>query len=297
MIGEFNGLQGGEIIKKTESVYTADQLLKIKKYEQWIADMQNQEARDVESQNETDEDEEDNQIDVAEDSQWQDHELVDKSYPEYDARRWIKLVESENRDTVAQYYNNLGLSDEMLSQKERILDIGSNMADFAAHCKAQGINNEVISLEPELMNHPGIEAAQKMYLGDELCDYIKSRTVSGVMEKLPFKDASIDLIVNHAAMPGFNHSMYRIEEMKESVNDAFDEIIRVLKIGGEARMFPLPDSIGERSQWRPAIDRKLSEMEKAGICSFRIEDVASSETGGLLGKRVIVKKVKEFLEI
>ncbi len=220
----------------------------------------------------------------------QEENLVDEAYPEEDPRRWLKLVESEYKSTIEQYYNNLGLSDKMLSRKESILDIGASMADFAAHCKASGVSDRVISLEPKLDSVSIERAAQRMVIGEELYRYIQSKTVAGVMEQLPFKNAAFDLIVVHAAMPGFKYSLNEVEKMEKGVDDVFDEIVRVLKPGGEARLFALADGTDERwSKWRAAVDKKLKEIEKVGKCSVFVEDIIDLETGNVsTDKRLVL---------
>ncbi len=224
-------------------------------------------------------------------------EPVNKSYSKNDGRRWIELVVRESEETVSLYYNNLGLTDEMLSQKNSVLDIGAGMADFAAHCKANKINDNVISLDLQQEDQPGIVDAQKMYFGEKIYEHVKNRTITGKMEEIPCEDESFDLIVGHTAMPGVYYHSDEIEEMKKGISNSFNEIMRVLRHGGEARMFPLTDDQEGESEIRKkfqhqAIKQKLSELQKTGICQVLTEEVIDPETKKITReKRIVIRKI------
>jgi ubiquinone/menaquinone biosynthesis C-methylase UbiE len=57
-------------------------------------------------------------------------------------------------------------------------------------------------------------------------------SVKGLFTKLPFEDASFDVVVSSAAMP-----LYLTKE--EQVREAFREVVRVLKSGGRAFIAPI----------------------------------------------------------
>jgi len=223
----------------------------------------------------------------------EEENLIDESYPPEDPKHWIRLVESESDSAVKQYFNNLELTNKMLSEKENVLDIGAGMRDFAGFCIREKINDNIISLEPALNKYPetGISEAIQMHWGKEVYNHMQSKTVAGNMEQMPFKNNSFDLIVDNAAMPGFNYSLNEIEQMIEGVEKAFDEIIRVLKPGGEARLFPLSEeSLNEK--WRPVIDKKIAEMMSSEKCSVFIESVLDLDTGEMMNeKRLVLKKI------
>jgi NAD-dependent SIR2 family protein deacetylase/SAM-dependent methyltransferase len=224
----------------------------------------------------------------------EEDKLVDDSFSIDDPKRWIKLVESESANVVRQYFNNLGLTKEMIAKKAQVLDIGAGMRDFAAFCIKEKINDTIVSLEPNLDDNlgVGITEAVKIHWGEDVYNKIQNNTIRGVVEHLPFKDGSFEMIVDHAAMPGFNYSINEVEQMKKGIHVGFDEIIRVLRPGGEARLFPLADKSDERwSEWRLAVDEKLAEMTSIGKCSVFIESVIDSESGQLMQeKRLILKK-------
>ena len=59
---------------------------------------------------------------------------------------------------------------------------------------------------------------------------------AGLFTQLPFRDNFFDLIISEAAMPLYLYS-------KEHVIKSFDEVMRVLKPGGEARISPLSHNV------------------------------------------------------
>ena len=289
-------------IKKDDSEQAEQEIALKKKHDELVNDKKMQEIEDANKINElrskfteTGESAAVNFLNIPLEGKNEEN-LEDESYPIEDPRRWAKLIESESDSTIKQYFNNLGLTHNMLSEKENILDIGADRMDFAAFCLKEKINNNIVSLEPVLEINPGtgIMEAVKMRWGKDIYGQVQNKTVVGVMEQMPFKENSFDFIVDHAAMPGFNYSINEIEQMKEGINGAFDEIIRVLKPGGEARLFPLADESSNelREQWRPAVDKKLSEIVKQGKCKVFIENVLDPETGELMEfKRLILRKI------
>ena len=195
------------------------------------------------------------------------------------------------------YLDDLGLSEADIKNK-RVLDVGAGARTFASHCIRTGINREIYSLKPRIgETYPEEEKEITAIIGEKEKKEIDSKTVKAVMENMPFKDQSMDLVLAENAMPGFDSE--KGEEMRSSVQNSFDEIIRVLKPGGEARLYPIYLNECEQSR-RPLveeIEKKLAELRKNKNLEITIQEVrklpsslaedAIQETYG----RIIVKKI------
>lgn len=221
-----------------------------------------------------------------------DKSILDESYPEEDPRRYLKLIESEEKNAFNLYLNNLGLSEKML-QGKKIVDIGAGHFGFAGHCLLNKITEEVFSLEPNPETNEVTLETQRMHWGKENERKIKEKTVVGSMLDMSvFADEYFDYAFTHAVMPGVDVRYNDAEKMKESIEKSFSEIIRVLKPGGEARLFPLPDKNNpDKKLWRSAIDEVLSKISAEGLHHIFIEEVVSIEAGEeAREERVIIKK-------
>lgn len=115
------------------------------------------------------------------------------------------------------YLEHLTLTVEEMKGK-RILDIGSGLnREFARQVSIAG-GPEIINLEPRA----GYEQVPKD---------LRLPLVAGFAHALPFLDKSFDLIVSSLSMPMWLTS-------KKEIQQAFREVQRVLKPGGEGRFCP-----------------------------------------------------------
>lgn len=124
----------------------------------------------------------------------------------------------ESLEQQAQHVlDTLGLDWEDLKGKD-ILEIGAGLAVLAQVAKEQGVR--VISLDrgPEMWEEEGGVPDDVEY-------------IVGEATALPFKDASLDLVLSKAAPP-------TISQTKEEVEQVIREAKRVLKDGGVFRFGP-----------------------------------------------------------
>jgi len=188
-----------------------------------------------------------------------------KEIMEKELQRWCEFI-----------LKNIGLSVDDLKGK-KILDIGAGERFIAGYCAKEGVNNEIYSVEPNIDNAEFV----KNFIGKnwpEIKTEIDKKTVKNRQEELPYKDESFDLAINSFALPGkrfFKEG--KIDDMKNSIDSALQEITRVLKPGGEARIYPLEfyaDDQGEQFRpWKEAVENKLNELKSSGHYQVVLEKV------------------------
>ena len=107
--------------------------------------------------------------------------------------------------------SNLGLTWDDLVGKS-VLDMASGPSTLAHAASMLGIDTKIFSVDID---------RQKEWVG--LPQDVKSKTVQGDVEKLPFADEEFDLVLDHGGMGilGFN------------------EAARTLRLGGQFRMYPI----------------------------------------------------------
>lgn len=140
---------------------------------------------------------------------------------------------------------NLGLRDEDLKNKT-ILDIGSGSAEFAGLIeKKPELAARVISLDPKY----NLENLQKILEEGEIVanmetikDTIKKikenklQAIAALSEDMSFlKDESMDFIASHFSVPWHCDDPQKLKKRIE-------ESIRILKSGGEIRLYPIDES-------------------------------------------------------
>ncbi|MFH1632040.1 MAG: class I SAM-dependent methyltransferase [bacterium] len=153
--------------------------------------------------------------------------------------RRMEAVESailSERD-FRQYQDNLDITAEELNKWDKIVDLGAGTRqEFAREVSAGGFDAEVISVDPRLLLSEEEDLAGM--LEEEAEARILGRNepfgevVGALAQDLPFEDESIDAVLAHFSVP-----MYL--ESKSEINEALDEILRVLMPGGEARIYPV----------------------------------------------------------
>ena len=130
-----------------------------------------------------------------------------------------KEKEVTDQDLFESYVRDLHLTPEDLGKK--ILDVGSEFAQFAKYAKENGINDRIFSFD-------GRDVFEE-----------REKSVQGGMEVgLPFKNESFDLIVSHAAFPYF-HLYYPDAILGRELRNNLNELLRVVSVGGEIRFGPV----------------------------------------------------------
>lgn len=143
--------------------------------------------------------------------------MADKISPEY---QLAMMSPDEERKSPEQYLELFHLGEDDLERLKynRILDLGSGVQKpFIKFLKEKGIQN-VTSLEPKL-------SATSMSVE-------KGKNVAGLASDLPFDKEVFDTVFASNSVPGYLENL-------EQVRRSLEEIVRVLKLGGEARIFPL----------------------------------------------------------
>ena len=166
------------------------------------------------------------------------------------------IDEKSDEEVFREYMEDLKLSPEDFNKK--ILDVGAGSAQFAKWAKEHGVSSEIYSLEPRKENL--IE---------------KEKGVVAKAETMPFADESFDLIVSNAAIPNI-YLGESSESIQKKVRSSLDEMMRVLKSGGEIRLARV--LIGK--EYEPqrdlskSIENALAELEKSG--TVQVEKVRTS---------------------
>ncbi len=124
------------------------------------------------------------------------------------------------------YLRGLQLVEQDLAGK-MILDIGAGGRGFAKGAEEEVINASIVSLDPHYAN---MGVYESIIMRDST-PQVDSLTVAGKGESLPFADNSFDLIVANYSMPFYTQSKLQVKEY-------FEELKRVVKPGGEIRIFP-----------------------------------------------------------
>ncbi|MEK7191969.1 MAG: class I SAM-dependent methyltransferase [Patescibacteria group bacterium] len=166
------------------------------------------------------------------------------------------IDEKSDEEVFREYMEDLKLSPEDFNKK--ILDVGAGSAQFAKWAKEHGVSSEIYSLEPRKENL--IE---------------KEKGVVAKAETMPFADESFDLIVSNAAIPNI-YLGESSESIQKKIRSSLDEMMRVLKSGGEIRLARV--LIGK--EYEPqrdlskSIENALAELEKSG--TVQVEKIRTS---------------------
>lgn len=174
--------------------------------------------------------------------------------------------------------------------KKRILDVGAGGAEFAKWAKKEGITDKIYSLEPreEILTERGKSAA-------------------ALAENIPFKDESFDLVISIYAIPNIYIGEGSADEIKEKVKNSFNEMVRILKPGGEVRLASvlMEERYESRLILTQSINEALANLEKSD--DIRVEKIRTpsndlykyDENGNLTGELIaeayliIIRKIKK----
>jgi len=179
------------------------------------------------------------------------------------------------------YEKLLNLEIETLRSKI-ILDLGSGKnEEFARGLKDKGVEAEVVSVNPQL----AVEEQEKDQTNHE-------NAVAAIAQTLPFAKDSFDIILSLDAVP-----LYLPSDNMGEYKKAFFEIDRVLKPGGEVRIYPIQEFEKEsKANEQSPLISVIEDLENRGY-EIIWEEYNPSEqemekyktVGGL---RLIIKKPK-----
>lgn len=174
----------------------------------------------------------------------------------------------------SEYYESVLQIHPKTWKNKKILDLGAGQGGtFEADLKRRGIDTNVISLSLHFADIKYTQLPPNLQ-GE------KTTKVVGEALQLPFKDNSFDLVVSVLAVPFYLNSLIEFKKLLE-------EIRRVLKEGGEARLWPLSKAEGpDRVSW------PKTELERIINDTGLKAEVKNPEAGfgkdGILGADAIL---------
>jgi hypothetical protein len=235
------------------------------------------------------------------------HEKINQQRDELDKIEDFKPTHEEcveadtSGNTFIRYSEDLGISADDL-RGQQILDVGAGEREFSAHCLRENISTRAHSLDLNLIygKHPGLEDVrhkQKTFLNRVLSPDIRAQldklTKVGDREVLPYTDDSFDIIVSNSAMPGFGESTDPAwTDADQSIKKTLGEMIRVLKSGKEARLYPfILNPTSERvKRWAEIFSNELAALETQGLADVTIEPTGETKSDGTAARLIIKKK-------
>lgn len=207
-----------------------------------------------------------------------------------------KVYEKEHAESILQgetkrILKNVGLTDENLQHK-RIVDIGAGERLVAAYCMKNELTNEVYSVDPNIGKYPH----DRKFLENNFPDIekeVRKKSVIGKKENLPFKDDSFDYAVIHGVF--MDHELTPedfLSEEKAIVKKIVEETVRILKEGGETRVWPFYRENKKYEIWNKILLDVLSELELRGVCETSFESAPAVSRGEEIPcERIIIKKL------
>lgn len=194
----------------------------------------------------------------------------------------------EEEGVYRNYMESLGLAPEDLSGK-KILDIGADDSFFASYCLKQGLCNDVYSVDGGIESY-GDREMKKALWSEQTRSVVEGKTRKALMQELPYEDRTMDLVVINAALPGRDQEFRGGLTMDEDVDRSYDEIVRLLAPGGEARIAPFSGDEDDEyfGEWVKATKRKLQELSRIEGITVVFETISETE-----GQRIIIRKNAE----
>jgi ubiquinone/menaquinone biosynthesis C-methylase UbiE len=133
-----------------------------------------------------------------------------------------------------EYAQFLDLTKEDLQKWQVIVDLGSGISQGLSYdLDKMGYKDKtVISIDPilGLLENPSNNLSQEDLIN--LRSNAQPNTVAGLAQELPLKDESADAILALFSVP-------RYLDKSDDINNFLDQVVRVLKPGGEARIYPI----------------------------------------------------------
>jgi len=154
---------------------------------------------------------------------------------------------------------------------EKVLDLGAGFSgDIPKYAAERGI--KIYSLS-ESFSEDNIRSLLKERVGDKINKEFPF--FAGLAQELPFKSNTFDSVLSVFSIP------FYLDNKKREYKDTFKEIVRVLKPGGKAYLYPLPLWIDDKT-----ITKRMNEIRK----NFLKEKVADIK---LDDKKIIVSKLEK----
>ncbi len=125
--------------------------------------------------------------------------------------------------------DGLQLTEESLIDK-KIFEIGSGQAYLAEEARKKGI--DIVSFDFVYGTPNGRKIFQEYSHSKKEYVLIEDpNAIGGVAENLPFANESFDFVLAYSSVPKYSST-------KEQAEAAIDEMVRITKPNGEARIFP-----------------------------------------------------------
>lgn len=190
---------------------------------------------------------------------------------EKEGMSWQQFAEQEEKNTFEDYCEKLGLDQRILKDK-KMLDIGADKCLFASYCTKHSISENVYSLEGSDESYMD-EEIKKAIWPDGVRQSIESKTKRSLAQSLLFEDESFELVLNNSAMPGRDKEQFGKLTMEEDLDKSYDEIVRVLKPGGQARLAPFDANEDDEyfGRWAKATREKLAQLSARRDLDVRLE--------------------------
>lgn len=175
-------------------------------------------------------------------------------------RYWEKMLTTDRR--LDRYLEFMNLSREDL-QGKNILDAGAGVANFARDIQAEGLEANVTSLDPTYSLSLDQQLDNRgMYAGP--LEATPDSTVAGLAEQAPFPDEIFDLIVANYSVP-YHLPAKSPEQYRDHFLRVLEEFDRILKSGGEIRIYPLATK--DEFTMGDEFDEEIA-AEQAALTSF-----------------------------
>lgn len=138
---------------------------------------------------------------------------ITRRYPEV----YYRLFDLEGSEDISIFFKD-----------KVVLDLGAGFSEFVDDLNTRGITQTAYAVDfiYDVLDSP----SGSENFGDGLPT--KDARVTARLQQLPFADNSIDIAVASKSLP--LHA-----QTKKDISDFFDELVRVLKSGGEARVSPV----------------------------------------------------------
>lgn len=195
---------------------------------------------------------------------------------------------------VERVLGDLGLTPEQL-QNKKVADIEAGRRFIAAYCAKNNITDEVYSVEPNFGTPPHDNSLLFRNFRDTEGE-IKKKTLAAEKEALPLKDETFDIVLMHNVLT--YQAKNSPEESKIEIFQTLDESTRILKPGGEIRMWPFfPNhylagrDVRKYDSWRKQFLAKLNALRSTG--QFHISYEKAPMYAGVEridSERVIIRK-------
>lgn len=185
----------------------------------------------------------------------------------------------EGGKSLEQYEDILGFDARELQGKS-ILDLGTGETEkLSKELKQKNIETNVISLNPDYSHDEWLRKNIKKK------DW-QGKSVAGIAQQLPFKDESFDVILGLESTTRYVSPKDSIEEAKTWGR----EVVRTLKKGGEARLWPVLELDDNKKEDRERLDIFIQYLQSLGV-EVILEKWEDKNVPEISGYRLVIKKL------